>query len=86
MGEDAQDGREKGEAVDDAEKQLEDHYRVDQLGEEALRNDGVLFDELGEVVEAGGYEGTNSRQPTGAGKASKGKLISERGTYLSPVS
>ena len=52
MGDDAEQGEEEGEAVDDAEEQLQAHYRVDQPGEEALRDDGVLLDELREVVES----------------------------------
>lgn len=50
MGEDAQDGREEGEAVDDAEDQLQDYDGVDQFREEAFRDHGVFLDELGEVI------------------------------------
>lgn len=50
MGEDSEGGREEGEAVDDAEEQLQGDDGVDQLGEEALRDHGVFFDDLGEVV------------------------------------
>lgn len=60
MREDAENGEEEGEAVDDAEQKLEGHDRVNELGEEALRDDGVLFDEFREVVEAGGYIGSTS--------------------------
>lgn len=47
MGEDAEKGRQKGEAVDDAENELQDHNRVDQLGQESFCENGVLFDKLG---------------------------------------
>ena len=52
MREDAEGGREDGEAVDEAEDELEDHDGEDEFCEEAFRDDGVLLDELGEVVES----------------------------------
>jgi len=43
----------KWEAVDYGEENLEADDRVDELGEEALGEDGVLFYQFGEVVKAG---------------------------------
>ena len=47
MGYDSEAGEEKGEAVDDAEEQLQGHDGVYQAREEALGDDGVLLNELG---------------------------------------
>ena len=47
MGEDAKQREEKREAVEEAEEELEHHDRVDEAGEEPLRDNRVLFDELG---------------------------------------
>lgn len=46
MGYDAQDGQPEGEAVDDAEKQLQRNDCVDEAGEEAFGEHGMLLDEL----------------------------------------
>ena len=43
-----------GEFVDEAEEDLEGYHGVYEAREELLGEDGVLFDELGEVVESGG--------------------------------
>jgi hypothetical protein len=48
--EDAEGCRQKGKPIDDAEEQLQGHDGVDQFRQEALRDYGVFFDELGEVV------------------------------------
>ncbi len=42
------------EAIDDAEEELEGDDGVDHAGEDFFGKDGVFFDDLGEVVEAGG--------------------------------
>ena len=52
---DAQKGKPYGEAVDEAEEHLEGDDGVDETGQEFLRGDGVLFNELGEVVETRCY-------------------------------
>ena len=49
----AEEGEPDGEAIDDEEEELEHDDAVDEAGEEFFREDGVLFNELGEVVEAG---------------------------------
>lgn len=53
VGEDAQRAGAEREAVDCAEEDLHCDHGVDQAGEEFLREDGVLLDQFGEVVEAG---------------------------------
>jgi len=50
VGEDAEHGREKRKAIDDTKDELQDHDGVDELGQESLRDHGMFFDELGEVV------------------------------------
>lgn len=52
MREDAQDGRPKGESIDDAQHELQADDRVDQARQDAFGEDRVLFDELREIVEA----------------------------------
>lgn len=52
---DAQDGQEQGEAIYEPEERLDPDDGVDEIAEEASGEDGVFLDELGEVVEAGGY-------------------------------
>ena len=54
MGEDGQQRQAEGEAVDDAEEQLEADDDVDETSQRLFGNDGVLLNELGEVVEARG--------------------------------
>ena len=54
MGGDAEGGEAEGEFVDGCEKELGRDYGVDHAAEGFAREDRVLFDELGEVVEAGG--------------------------------
>ena len=53
MGEDGQQRQAEGEAVDDAEEQLEADDDVDETSQRLFGNDGVLLNELGEVVEPG---------------------------------
>ncbi len=48
----AEEGEEDGEAVDEGEENLNGDDGVDEAGEEFAREDGVLFDQFGEVVEA----------------------------------
>lgn len=52
MAGDAEGGEEEGEAIDCGEEDLGGDDAVDEAGEEFAREDGVLFDELGEVVES----------------------------------
>ena len=54
VGDDAHEGQQEGEAIDEPQKRLDDDYRVDELCQESLGDHGVLLDELGKVVEAGG--------------------------------
>jgi len=49
----AEEGKPNGEAVDDYQQELQGDDAVDEAGEQFLGEDGVLFDELGEVVESG---------------------------------
>ena len=51
MAANAQEGAPKGKAVDEQEG-LRDDDGVDEARQELLCGDGVLFDELGEIVEA----------------------------------
>ena len=51
---DAEGGEGEGQFVDDGEEELDRDHGVDHAAEGFAREDGVLFDELGEVVEAGG--------------------------------
>ena len=51
---DAEDGEVEGEAVDEPEEGLDDADAVYESPEEFGGEDGVFFDELGEIVEAGG--------------------------------
>lgn len=44
----------EGQAVDNGEEGLRRYYGVDHAAEGFAGEDGVLFDELGEVVEPGG--------------------------------
>ena len=53
MAADAEDGEEGREPVDEGEGDLDDNHSVYEAGEEFLGEDGVLFDELGEVVKSG---------------------------------
>ena len=53
MAADAEDREEGREPGDDGESDLDDDHGVYEAGEEFLREDGVLFDELGEIVESG---------------------------------
>ena len=55
MATDAEQGKPYGKAVDETKEDLEGDDGVDETGEEFLRGDGVLFYELGEVVEARCY-------------------------------
>ena len=54
VGGDAEGGEGEGEFVDCCEEELDRDHGVDHAAEGFAREDGVLFDELGEVVEAGG--------------------------------
>lgn len=49
---DNHESQEKRESIDDAEDDLKADHHVDELGKEAFRDNGMFFDELGEVVEA----------------------------------
>lgn len=51
---DAESGGQEREAVDEGEQGLRGDYDVDEAAESFAGEDGVLFDELGEVVEARG--------------------------------
>lgn len=48
----AQGGEAERESVDEGEEELEGYDGLDEAGEDAGAEDGVLFDEFGEVVEA----------------------------------
>lgn len=54
MGDDAQQRCPEGESIDNPQSRLGDNDGVDQPRQEALGEDGVLLDELGQVVEARG--------------------------------
>ena len=70
VGCDAEGGEPQGEAVDDGEESLGGDDGVDHAAEGFARKHGVLFDELGEVVEAGGYgEGEEEEAEEEAGVA-----------------
>ena len=49
---DADEGEEQGEAVDQRQERLDGDGGVDEAREEFARDDGVLFDQFGEVVES----------------------------------
>ena len=49
--EDPQKRQAEREAIDETEQQLEDHDGVDESCQKSFRNDRVLLDKLGEVVE-----------------------------------
>ena len=51
---DGEGGKGPGEAVDQGGQHVEAHDGVDQARERLSGGNGVLFNELGEVVEAGG--------------------------------
>lgn len=53
MAGDAEEGERDGEAVDEEEEDLQGDDAVDEAREELFGEDGVLFYELGEVVESG---------------------------------
>ena len=53
----ADEGEEKGEAVDQGQEGLDGDDGVDEAREELTRDDGVLFYQLGEVVESACYVG-----------------------------
>ena len=55
MAADAEERAPEGEAVDEEEGLRHDHG-VDEARQEFLGGHGVLFDELGEVVEAGCWQ------------------------------
>ena len=48
----AKQGQPHREAVDDQEQELQDDNAVDEAGEKLLGEDGMFFNELGEVVES----------------------------------
>lgn len=52
----AEGGEGPGEAVDEGEQELDGDDGVDEAVESLFRQDGVLFYQFGEVVEAGGWE------------------------------
>jgi len=52
---DAQQSQAKGEAVDDAEQELQDDDKVDESRQDLLGHDGMLLDELGEIIQARGW-------------------------------
>lgn len=52
MARDADEGGEQGEAVDQRQERLHGDGGVDEAREELAGEDGVLFDQLGEVVES----------------------------------
>lgn len=54
MGEDTESRGEKGEAIDEAKEQLQGHDTVDEFGQDLLGDDGMLFDELRQIIESGG--------------------------------
>lgn len=56
MRHDAHQAQPPREPIDKAKYDLETDDRVDEFGKESLRNNGVLLDELGEIIQAGGYE------------------------------
>ena len=73
---DAESGESEGKFVDDGEEGLGGYDGVDHAAEGFAREYGVLFDELGEVVEAGGDgEGEEEEAEEEAGVALE-KLIS----------
>jgi hypothetical protein len=47
---DAEENEEEGEAVDQVEEGETCNDAVDQVGEESRGEDGVFFDQLGEIV------------------------------------
>jgi hypothetical protein len=49
-----QRGEGPGELVDEGEKELDGDDGVDHAGEDFLGDDGVFFNDLGEVVESAG--------------------------------
>lgn len=73
MGKDAQRGREEGQPVDEAEQELQRHDGIDEPGQQALRDDGVLLDELGEVVEPRRCKGGESPPVVSTTRARIGK-------------
>lgn len=52
MAADAQCGEEKWKAIDCRKEELDGYNAVDETGEQFPREDGVLFDQLGEVIES----------------------------------
>ena len=52
MAGDAHEGGEQGEAVDQRQERLDGDGGVDEAREELAGEDGVLFDQFGEVVES----------------------------------
>lgn len=53
MGKDAQHRGPEGEAVDEPEQRLDAHDAIYNARQEALGDNRMLLDQLGEVVEAG---------------------------------
>jgi hypothetical protein len=51
VGEDAQRSQRQGEAVNEANNELQNHDAVDQPDEDTLGDDGVFLDDFGEVVQ-----------------------------------
>ena len=52
MGDNAEHGEEEWEAIYQAEQDLDPYHGVYQAGEEFLGENGVFFDEFGEVVQS----------------------------------
>ena len=72
---DAEGGEVQGEFVDGGEEDLGADYGVDHVAEGFAGEDRVLFDELGEVVEAGGDgEGEEEEAEEKAGVALGGMV------------
>ena len=46
------EGKQNGKVIDEGQEDLDADDGVDETGEDFAREDGVLFDQFGEVVEA----------------------------------
>ena len=55
MADDADEGEEKGEAVDQSQEDLDDDDGVDEAREELAGEDGVLLYQFGEVIKSTCY-------------------------------
>ena len=74
MAEDAEEGQEEWEAIDEEEQEMDGDDGVDELGEKPFGEDGMLFDQLGEVVESrccSRAEGLVPRKEGGGGRCWK---------------